>query len=217
MPNFVRDGIAIDIPNDALALLKSCFDKDDAKIEALQSELDTFKKSIKTINIDGDDFKAEGAVIKAIEESKKIAQEKEALEAKVEALLAEVDQLRKDSSDEIIKQKLAERRALEKIATQVLPTENTDSFADMSDRELKETIITKRFDITLDSLQSKSDDAISAMVELASTLGGKTKSTQDMKEVKSSDWQGDSLTKAIAEQAEAISNAWQKTLIKEYQ
>jgi hypothetical protein len=197
MANFVRDGVALDIPESQLALLKISFDKADKKTEELQEKLD----GLETITLDGKKYLADSFVsTKVCELTNKVSeltsyidgkvvldelQDKKAaatqdakdteltelrgqveqLQAKEEALLKEIEAKSSGITDSI-DERVFQRRKLERQVFPLLDAQE-EVLEKMSDRQLKEEVITKRYGDSIESLSTRSNDAINAMFEIA--------------------------------------------------
>jgi hypothetical protein len=187
MANFVRDGVALDIPEAQLSLLKLSFDKADSKINELEGKLG----ALETITLDGKKYLTDSFVSqKVCELTKQVealtndvltkdaaisTKEKElgdlraqieGLEAKEEALAKELESAKATMTDSIISERVAQRRKLERQVFPLLDAQE-DVLEAMSDRRLKEEVITARYGDSLDTLATRSDDAINAMFEIA--------------------------------------------------
>ena len=198
MANFVRDGIALQIPETALSLIKTCFDNDDAKIESLELKLDSLNKSLGTITLDGIEYKAEKPLINLVKEQQNVKAQLDSLTAKNEALTAELEKLRLDSSEDTIAKRIAARRELERRVFPVLDAEESE-LAKASDRRLKEMVVAARYPekFSLDSLASKSDEAVDGMFEIAiANSNPKTSADRQRETLDSLNMQTDSLTEA---------------------
>jgi hypothetical protein len=197
MANFVRDGVALDVPESQLALLKISFDKADKKIEELQGKLD----GLETITLDGKKYLADSFVsTKVYELTNKVSeltsyvdgkvvldelQDKKAaatqdakdaeltelrgqveqLQAKEEALLKEIE-AKSSAITDSIDERVSQRRKLERQVFPLLDAQE-EVLEKMSDRRLKEEVITSRYGESIESLITRSDDAINAMFEIA--------------------------------------------------
>lgn len=197
MANFVRDGVALDVPESQLALLKISFDKADSKIAELQGKLD----GLETITLDGKKYLADsfvstkvceltnkvneltsyidGKVVLDEMQDKKAAATQDAkdaeltelrgqveqLQAKEEALLKEIEAKSAAITDSI-DERVSQRRKLERQVFPLLDAQE-EVLEKMSDRRLKEEVITSRYGDSIESLSTRSDDAINAMFEIA--------------------------------------------------
>ncbi len=194
MANFVRDCVALDVPESQLALLKISFDKADSKITELQGKLD----GLETITLDGKKYLADSFVstkvceltnkineltnqLEKLEQEKTTVQDSinsdtqkeltalrgqvEKLQAKEEALLKEIEAKSAAITDSI-QERVSQRRKLERQVFPLLDAQE-EVLEKMSDRRLKEEVITKRYGDSIDSLSTRSDDAINAMFEIA--------------------------------------------------
>jgi hypothetical protein len=201
MANFVRDGVALDVPESQLALLKISFDKADNKITELQGKLD----GLETITLDGKKYLADSFVsAKICELTNKICeltsyidgkvvldelQNKQAvaelvskdsetqkeltelrgqvdrLQAKEEALLKELE-AKSSAITDSIEERVTRRRKLERQVFPLLDAQE-EVLEKMSDRRLKEEVITSRYSDSIESLSTRSDEAIDAMFEIA--------------------------------------------------
>jgi hypothetical protein len=196
MANFVRDGVALDVPESQLALLKISFDKADSKITELQGKLD----NLETITLDGKKYLADSYVsTKVCELTNKVSEltnciaemkvsqstiqqdsstsdtqkelddlrvQVEQLQAREEALVKELESASATMTDSIIADRVAQRRKLERQVFPLLDAQE-EELEKMSDRRLKEEVITARYGDSLESLSVRSDDAINAMFEIA--------------------------------------------------
>lgn len=196
MANFVRDGVALDVPESQLALLKISFDKADSKITELQGKLD----NLETITLDGKKYLADSCVsTKVCELTNKISEltnciaemkvsqstiqqdsstsdtqkelddlrvQVEQLQAREEALVKELESASATMTDSIIADRVAQRRKLERQVFPLLDAQE-EELEKMSDRRLKEEVINSRYGGSLESLSVRSDDAINAMFEIA--------------------------------------------------
>jgi hypothetical protein len=195
MANFVRDGVALDVPESQLALLKISFDKADSKITELQGKLD----NLETITLDGKKYLADSCVsTKVCELTNKVSEyesyiegmkvlnpiiqdsktadiqkelddlrvQVEQLQAREEALVKELESASATMADSIIADRVAQRRKLERQVFPLLDAQE-EELEKMSDRRLKEEVITARYGDSLESLSVRSDDAINAMFEIA--------------------------------------------------
>ena len=187
MANFVRDGVALDIPEAQLSLLKLSFDKADNKINELQAKLD----ALETITLNNKKYLADSTVIEKISELLKEAEAQSAematkdvdtsaleseistlrmqieeLRAKEEALVKELEAASANSSETMIADRVAQRRKLERQVFPLLDAQE-EVLEKMSDRRLKEEVITARYGDSLEALATRSDDAINAMFEIA--------------------------------------------------
>lgn len=194
MANFVRDGVALDVPESQLALLKISFDKADSKITELQGKLD----GLETITLDGKKYLADSCVstkvceltnkvneltnqIEKLEQKETTVQDSidsetqkelielrgqvEQLQAKEEALLKEIEAKSAAITDSI-DERVSQRRKLERQVFPLLDAQD-EVLEKMSDRRLKEEVITARYGDSIESLGTRSDDAINAMFEIA--------------------------------------------------
>jgi hypothetical protein len=187
MANFVRDGVALDIPEAQLSLLKLSFDKADNKINELQGKLD----NLEIITLDGKKYLADVSVSTKVSELTKQVddltndmkikgmkmsdQEKElgdlrmqieSLLAKEEALVKELESASATMTDSVIADRVAQRRKLERQVFPILDAQD-EVLEKMSDRQLKEEVISSRYGDSVESLASRSDDAVNAMFEIA--------------------------------------------------
>lgn len=196
MANFVRDGVALDVPESQLALLKISFDKADSKITELQGKLD----NLETITLDGKKYLADSYVsTKVCELTNKVSEltnciaemkvsqstiqqdsstsdtqkelddlrvQVEQLQAREEALVKELESASATMTDSIIADRVAQRRKLERQVFPLLDAQE-EELEKMSDRRLKEEVINFRYGDSLESLSVRSDDAINAMFEIA--------------------------------------------------
>ena len=204
MANFVRDGVALDVPESQLALLKISFDKADSKITELQGKLD----GLETITLDGKKYLADSCVsTKVCELTNKINEltnciaemkvsqstiqqdsstsdtqkelddlrvQVEQLQAREEALVKELESASATMTDSIIADRVAQRRKLERQVFPLLDAQE-EELEKMSDRRLKEEVINSRYGDSLESLSVRSDDAINAMFEIAVKHSAKEK------------------------------------------
>lgn len=194
MANFVRDGVALDVPESQLALLKISFDKADSKITELQGKLD----GLETITLDGKKYLADSCVstkvceltnkvneltnqIEKLEQKETTVQDSidsetqkeltelrgqvEQLQAKEEALLKEIE-AKSSAITDSIDERVSQRRKLERQVFPLLDAQE-EVLEKMSDRRLKEEVITARYGDSIESLSTRSDDAINAMFEIA--------------------------------------------------
>ena len=187
MANFVRDGVALDIPEAQLSLLKLSFDKADSKISELQGKLD----NLETITLDGKKYLADVSVSTKICELTKqvdkltndmkikdmgmsdkekelgdLRAQIEGLQAKEEALVKELESASASMNDSAIADRVAQRRKLERQVFPILDAKD-EVLEKMSDRQLKEEVISSRYGDSVESLASRSDDAVNAMFEIA--------------------------------------------------
>ena len=204
MANFVRDGVALDVPESQLALLKISFDKADSKITELQGKLD----GLETITLDGKKYLADSCVsTKVCELTNKINEltnciaemkvsqstiqqdsstsdtqkelddlrvQVEQLQAREEALVKELESASATMTDSMIADRVAQRRKLERQVFPLLDAQE-EELEKMSDRRLKEEVINSRYGDSLESLSVRSDDAINAMFEIAVKHSAKEK------------------------------------------
>ena len=194
MANFVRDGVALDVPESQLALLKISFDKADSKITELQGKLD----QLETITLDGKKYLVDSIVstkvceltnkvneltnqIEKLEQKETTIQDSidsetqkeltelrgqvEQLQAKEEALLKEIE-TKSSAITDSIDERVYQRRKLERQVFPLLDAQE-EVLEKMSDRRLKEEVITTRYGDSIESLSTRSDDAINAMFEIA--------------------------------------------------
>lgn len=192
MANFVRDGVALEIPESQLALLKFSFDKADNKITELQGKLD----GLETITLDGKKYLADSFLSTkiceltnkvdeltsyiektqklSIQDSKDTETQKELtelrgqveqLQAKEEALLKEITAASSVMNDSI-EERVFQRRKLERQVFPILDAQD-EVLEQMSDRRLKEAVITSRYGDSAESLANRSEEAINAMFDVA--------------------------------------------------
>jgi hypothetical protein len=230
--NFVRDGIALDIPEAQLSLLKSCFDKADNELIRLQDKINDFAEVIvgekkyladsqvasefkltlsklEAVTKDCADLKLEAKAKTEEVESLKI--QLDSLSAKSEALELELQGLKSNNSNEAFEKRLSERRDLERVVFRLLDQDESE-LVNLSDRQLKEALIVKRYNYDTASLATKTDDAISAIFEVASMESTKdsAKGKTNFPQIKS--LEATNYDVAIAEYVKDIENAYKTGL-----
>ena len=237
MANFVRDGVAVDVPESQLALLKISFDKADSKITELQGKLD----GLETITLDGKKYLADSLVstkvceltnkvneltnqLEKLEQKKEMAVadsidtdtqkelsdlrgQVEQLQAKEEALLKEIESKSSVLTDSI-DERVFQRRKLERQVFPLLDAQE-EVLEKMSDRSLKEEVIIARYGDSIESLSTRSDDAINAMFEIAvkHSQSDSAKEKVALPTVVATNDRADSLEAAQREYIESIENA----------
>lgn len=232
MANFVRDGIALDIPEAQLSLLKSCFDKADNELIRLQDKINDFSEIVigeKKYLADGQvvsELKSALAKLEAVtqdcadlkleaktktEEVESLKTQLDSLSAKSEALELELQGLKSCNSNEVFEKRLSERRNLERIVFGLLDAEESDLIK-LSDRQLKEALIVKRYNYDAASLAAKTDDAITAIFEVAAMESNKdsAKEKTNFPQIKSVE--ATNYDAAIAEYIKDIENAYKTGL-----
>jgi cob(I)alamin adenosyltransferase len=231
MANFVRDGIVMDIPEAQLALLKQGFDKADEAIIKLQKQLDSLdsfsvndKKyladaaviaEIKAIQKAFDTYKAEYTIDQAQSdklkaEITKLNKSVDELTAKEEALTKEMVAVQDRFSEEVVAERVIQRRKLER---QVFPLLDCaeEKLEVLSDRQLKEALITDRYEHSPEDLSTRTDDAIDAMFEIACKHSIKdiaVNKKAGLHPVNQSSKSNNDAEKARQEYTEAIENAY---------
>lgn len=133
------------------------------------------------------------------------------LKAKEEALMQELELSKTTNQEDMIAQRVKDRRELERKVFKLLDM-SEESMIAMGDRQLKEALIKQRYHYTNDTLQNKSNEAINAMFEIA-TLQSTSDSHRiplipESRIVDNSDVSG-VLRAAYAEHTKQVQNAWQ--------
>ena len=224
----MRDGIALDIPEAQLSLLKSCFDKADNELIRLQDKINDFAEitinekkyladsyiaaeyklantKLEKLTKDYDDLDADNKV--KSEEIESLKAQLDSLSAKSEALELELQGLKSSVSNDVLEKRLSERRNLERIVFHLLDQEESELIK-LSDRQLKEALIVKRYNYDAASLAAKTDDAISVIFEVAAMESNKDSAKEktslpQIKSVETSNYDS-----AIAEYVKEIENAY---------
>jgi hypothetical protein len=151
MANFKRDGVELEIPNEAVSIVKSWLEKTD-------SELRTAKKNFEILQKETDVLKQENK--DAIDARQKELQKKD--EA-IQAVIKELETIRKDSPERAKARRKLEREAA-KILSAIDPAFSEDKFDGMSDREIQIATIAatiKDFDVS-----NRSDEAVSTAFDV---------------------------------------------------
>lgn len=187
MANFVRENVAMQIPDEQLSLLKMSFDKADEQIVKLQTQIDSLDSytvndkryladssviaELKATQKAFETYKAEYTVDKAqcdklnkdIDALRKSVDE---LTAKDEALVKEMQTVQTQFSEQVVADRVIQRRKLER---QIFPLLDCaeEKLEGLSDRQLKEALISDRYGESTKDLAERSDEAIDAMFEIA--------------------------------------------------
>lgn len=254
MANFVRDGIAMEIPEAQLSLIKTCFDKADEKIASLNDKLESLGK----VKLKRRKYLADSKVIELldklsrdlrnlakkgntedsmVEEEYDIAINEEEfngddlyaqleeiqsqmaeLAAREEALLKELEVAKdeeenEDELEKIIEDRVRDRRELERKVFKLLDAPE-DELVTKSDRQLKEQLITQRYNFDANYLSNKTNEEVNAMFEIAAMQS--TNADKTVKQAFNAPVQIDSrnaLSAAYSEHIASVKDAW-KTLIK---
>ena len=187
MANFVRENVAMQIPDEQLSLLKMSFDKADEQIVKLQTQLDSLDSytvndkryladasviaELKATQKAFEAYKAEYTIDKA--QSDKLNKEIDGLRksvdeltAKDEALVKEMQAVQAKFSEQVVTDRVIQRRKLER---QIFPLLDSaeEKLEVLNDRQLKEALISERYGESTESLANRTDDAIDAMFEIA--------------------------------------------------
>jgi hypothetical protein len=187
MANFVRDGIALQIPDEQLSLLKMSFDKADEAVIKLQNQID----SLDTYTVNDKKYLADASVITKLKETEKafetykseytvdkaqsdklnkeidvLRKSVDELTAKDEALVKEMETVQAQFSEQVVADRVIQRRKLER---QIFPLLDSaeEKLEGLSDRQLKEALISERYGESTKDLAGRSDEAIDAMFEIA--------------------------------------------------
>lgn len=187
MANFVRDGIALQIPDEQLSLLKMSFDKADEAVIKLQNQLDSLESYI----VNDKKYLADASVVAELKATQKafdlykseytvdkaqsdrlnkdidiLRKSVDELTAKEEALVKEMQTVQDKFSEQVVADRVIQRRKLER---QIFPLLDTaeEKLEVLSDRQLKEALISDRYGESAKDLSARSDEAIDAMFEIA--------------------------------------------------
>lgn len=171
MANFVRDGIAMDIPDAQLALLKACFDKADEQNQKLEDRINALSK----VKIGRKEYLADNQILELLSRVGKMVSGMSGkddknydidanvsddlmsdlemlqsqiaeLKAKEEALLKELEMAQADKSNlkDQVNREVKDRRDLERKVFKLLDMAEPE-MEQLSNRELKEALIIQRY------------------------------------------------------------------------
>ena len=208
MANFKCDSIEIDIPDSSVGIVKDWIKTRDDKIDSLAISIIAQDKQLA-------DYK------KSTEEQSGII---EAQKVKLDSLTVEIEKLQNSvPNTEAVK----ERRKLERLATPLLTAKDSDfkndSFDELSDRNLKEVIVSLSLpnlqSVVNNNLNEVSDVKLDAYLEVASeninVINVKTDSTSPLRKLLSNVVKTDSIDDLDViknEVKKENENAW-KTLL----
>lgn len=216
MANFERDGVKLEVPDQAVAVLQNWFAKVDNKVESLE-----IKAKEDKLKLDSQTNQIEKWTVDNVTESvpktiKAAAQSKiDALQGKIDALEAELKTLKEKPNLDAAA--LSARRKLEREAAAAIRKIDNKfdetKFDAMDDRAIKVSVIQSRWGSKFDSkyFEDKTDDTISGMYIVAIDTAGDGKPNPLREAVDGARSQEDSLSRidaANVEYAKSLATNW---------